>query len=201
MTVFEIPAPVRLGPESNGMRMTFEEFQSVEDWDECYRYELVHGSVIVTPPPGAGERKPNDVLGALLQQYEEHPDSTIDDTLPEQELVTSAGVRRADRVIWAGLGRTPDPASDLPTIVIELVSRSSRDRHRDYVEKRDEYAALGVAEYWVFDRFDRSLTVCHLDGRRTVVRPGETYTSDVLPGFELPLDRLLAAADKYAEQD
>lgn len=198
MTVFEMPVPTKLGPESNGMHMTIEEFQSVADWDESHRYELIRGVVIVTPAPSLGERNPNDELGYFLRTYRDAPGSTLDGTVPEHDIATSNGVRRADRVVWAGLGRVP-VAEDLPTIVIEFVSRSSRDRQRDYVEKRSEYAELGVAEYWVIDRFDRSLTVCFAGGGDRVVRAGESYETELLPGFTLPLDELLAAADRYGE--
>jgi Uma2 family endonuclease len=199
MTVFETAVPTRLGPESNGMHMTRAEFKAVDDWDESCRYELVHGVVIVSPPPSGGERGPNNLLGHLFEKYREaHPEIAFDDSLYEQEIETSAGIRRADRVVWTGLGRAPRLGVDLPSIVIEIVSRSTRDRHRDFVEKRAEYAALGIAEYWVFDRFDRSLTVCFADGSETVVPEEGVYETDLLPGFELPLATLLAAADRYA---
>jgi Uma2 family endonuclease len=199
MTVFETAAPVRLGLGSNGMRMTLAEFDAVTEWDEAYRYELLHGVVIVSPAPDIGERSPNDEFGFLLRTYRRTAGSTIDDTVPEHDVVTSSGKRRADRVIWAGLGRVPRPKVDVPTIVVEFVSRSTRDRHRDFVEKRAEYAELGVAEYWVVDRFDRSLTVCLADGTETVVPEEGVYETDLLPGFELPLATLLEAADRYAE--
>ena len=63
----------------------------------------------------------------------------------------------ADRIIWAGLGRQPKPRRDIPTIAIEFVSASKRERRRDYAEKRKEYLAAGVVEYWLFDRFERGL--------------------------------------------
>lgn len=199
MTVFERSAPTRLGPECAGMQMTHAEFDAVDDWDPNYRYELLHGILVVSPAPSPGERSPNGVLEYLLRNYQrECPDSTMDDTLFEHDVRTSAGTRRADRAIWAGLGRAPEPGVDLPTILVELVSATSRDRHRDYVEKRAEYAALGIAEYWVFDRFDRSLTVCRPGADDMVVREGEVYTTNLLPGFELELDELLEAADRYA---
>lgn len=205
MTVFEVDTPTRLGPESNGMHMTRHEFDAVRAWDENFRYELVNGIVLVTPAPGIGERSPNDVLGYLLRTYmETNPRGPLDETAPEQEVETSVGIRRANRALWIGLGRPPQPKRDLPTVVVEFVSESSRDRRRDYVEKRGEYRALGIAEYWVVDRFDRSLTACHVDGRQEVVREGNAYATPLLPGFELPLDRLLSAADRYAtpnEQD
>src|SRR5205085_1598421 len=77
---------------------------------------------------------------------------SLDATLPEQTVATGANRRRADRVIWAGLGRLPR-RGETPTMIVEFVSRGRRDRVRDYEEKRDEYIAIGVREYWVIDRF------------------------------------------------
>lgn len=203
-TVFDTEcAAVRLGPESNGMELTREEFLAVEDVDELYHYELLHGVVVVTPPPAAGERGPNDDLGFWLKLYrEQHAEgSVLDDTLPEQEINTRSCIRRADRVIWAGLGRQPDPKTDVPAIVIEFVSGSSRDRKREYEEKRKEYMGLGVKEYWIIDRFRRTLNVCRSAQDHTVFKESATYTTDLLTGFELPLEKLLAVADRWSTDD
>jgi len=179
------------------MLMTTDEFDAVREWEEGYRYELVHGVLIVSPPADIGERKPNDEFGHWLLTYRDtHSESTLDDTAPEQTLQTSTGRRRADRVIWTGLGRTPDYDADVPTIVIEFVSNSSRDRKRDYLEKRAEYAEIGVREYWVIDRFQRSMTVFRGADSEQVVHEPQTYTTNLLPGFELPLQKLLHIADR-----
>ena len=103
-------------------------------------------------------------------------------------------------MIWTGLGRAPKVKRDLPTIAVEFVSKAKRDRRRDYVEKRDEYLALGIAEYWVIDRFRRILTVFQAATPELVVPEGETYRTPRLPGFELPIARLFAVADEL-EQD
>jgi Uma2 family endonuclease len=179
--------------------MSVEEFQAIEDVDELFRYELIHGVVVVSPPAAEGERGPNGVMEFLLRSYEAtHPaGSAFNETLFEQELRTSAGIRRADRVIWCGLGRHPILGKDIPSIVVEFVSDSSRDRRRDYEEKRKEYAAIGVKEYWIIDRFRRTMTVCCGVDKPLIVREGDTFTTALLPGFELPLGRLLAVADRW----
>jgi Uma2 family endonuclease len=59
---------------------------------------------------------------------------------------------------------------------------------------------LGIQHYWVVDRFRRTLTVFKktADGYDTlVVAEHETYCPELLPGFELPLGRLLATADRW----
>jgi Uma2 family endonuclease len=199
-----VAIPRRIGPRSAGMSMTHEEFDAIPEgrWDDRYRYELIRGVLVVTPPPGPGERSPNDDLGHLLRSYKEtHPQgAALDATLPEQTVYATPQRRRADRAIWAGLGRVPDEEKDTPTIVIEFVSASRRDAERDYEAKRDEYLAAGVAEYWIIDRFKRIMTVYrNTPGGAVslVIKATETYQTDRLPGFVLPLSRLLARADDF----
>ena len=125
----------------------------------------------------------------------------MDDTLPEQTVVTRNNRRRADRVIWTGLGRQPDPKRDLPSIVAEWVSESKRDWQRDYLEKRQEYQEIGIAEYLIFDRFRRTLTVyrgSQQSPEELVLHDGEIYRTPLLPGFELPLTQLFAVADRWS---
>lgn len=193
---------VVLGLGLAGTRMTPEEFDAVEEYDENYRYELIHGILVVTPVPLPQETGPNERLGQSLLNYRDgHPQgASLDYTLMEQYVRTPDSLRRADRLIWAGLGRLPRIKEDVPTIVVEFVSASRRDRRRDYVEKRAEYLELGVAEYWIVDRFRRTLTVCRPGAEDLVVPETGTYRTDRLPGFELPLAPLLAAADLW-DQD
>jgi Uma2 family endonuclease len=184
--------------------MTPEEFDDRPEWhwDDRFRYELIRGILVVTPIAGPAERDPEDYLGYLLRLHQEtHPQgSAIDATLFEQYLAVGGDRRRCDRAIWTGLGRLPDLEKDIPSIVIEFVSASRRDRLRDYEEKLREYTALGVKEYWIIDRFRRIMTV-HQNrpaGVATlVVAEAGSYQTDLLPGFVLPLARLLARADDW----
>ena len=193
-----------LGPEHNGIRMTPEEFDAITEYDELYTYELIHGVLIVNPFRSPRERDPNEELGYLLRSYRDNhaSGSSLDSTLAEEYVRTSDSRRRADRVVWAGLGRQPDPATDVPAIVVEFVSAGRRNRRRDYVEKRDEYIALGVREYWIIDRFKRTLTVFRKTEKgqeEQVVQENEVYRPTLLPGFEVPLARLLALADRWGK--
>jgi Uma2 family endonuclease len=192
-----------LGPEHNGMLMTPQEFDAIEQYDDTYHYELIHGMLIVNPFPLESEVGPNEVLGAWLYIYKtQHPQgAALDATLPGRYVRTKDSRRRADRVIWAGFGRMPDWKRDLPTIAVEFVSAASRDRRRDYIEKRLEYLKLGVAEYWIIDRFKRTMTVVRKKAKAlqdTVLAEKETFRTPLLPGFELPLARLLEVADQMA---
>ncbi|HMC66770.1 MAG TPA: Uma2 family endonuclease [Gemmataceae bacterium] len=192
-----------LRPDSAGIRMSPREFDRAE-FVEGWRYELIDEVLVVMPPPLEAERDPNEELGHWLRTYQEsNPQgSPLDKTLPEQTVQTRRNRRRADRVIWAGLGRLPR-RNETPTIVAEFVSEGRREQTRDYEEKRDEYMEVDVQEYWIIDRFERIMTVYSRQGKRVrkrVIRENEIYTTPLLPGFELPLARLLALADQWSEE-
>jgi Uma2 family endonuclease len=187
--------------------MSPEEFDAVESVEPGWRYELVDGRVIIMVPPSIQSRRPNDELAYLLLKYQyEHPQgAALNDTVSEHLLKPGGARRVADRVIWAGLGRKPDHVDDVPAIAVEFVSEGRRNRTRDYDEKLREYVALGVREYWIIDRFDRTMTVWAAPSvaggevTATVVAADGTYRTPLLPGFELPLARILAAADRWSE--
>jgi Uma2 family endonuclease len=202
MSVAEVITVPLLGPHANGMLLTPEEFDAAEDWEPGYRYELVNGVLIVNPPPGFGERRPNDELGYILLLYQEtHPQgAALNDTVSEHTIKTKSNRRRADRAIWAGLDEFSNPDNTTPTIICEFVGKSSRDRKRDYVVERQEYREIGIEEYWIIDRYRRILTV-YRGGSEIVIQAGQTYTTPLLPGFELPLDRLLFHADRAVDSD
>src|SRR5436853_515671 len=124
MAVLELQKQANLvGPESNGILMTPQEFDRAE-FAEGWSYELINGVLIVTPIPLWNETDPNEELGYLLRRYkEDHPQgSSLNLTGQERIVKTGNNRRRADRVIWAGLGRLPH-RGEPPTIIAEFVSR------------------------------------------------------------------------------
>jgi Uma2 family endonuclease len=184
--------------------MTAKEFDGAE-FAEGWRYELIHGVLIVSPSPLENERDPNEELGHWLRTYQESHQSGfhLDATLPEQTIRTNGNRRRADRVLWIGLGRLPRKG-DTASVVVEFVSAGRRNRKRDYEEKRDEYQGIGIREYWIIDRFERRMTVYRFEGskpQRRLVKENQVYTTELLPGFELPLAGLLKFADRWPDED
>jgi Uma2 family endonuclease len=195
----------QIGLASAGILMTPEEFDAIDDYDECYRYELINGVLVVHAIPLPQETDPNELLGYLLIKYrEEYPQGTaLDTTLPQQYVRVRNGRRIADRLLWIGLGRLPNLRIDAAAIAVEFVSAGRRSWRRDYEYKRDEYRETGMQEYWIIDRFRRTLTVYRFTAagvQELVVPEADVYRTELLPGFELPLARLLAAADKWARQ-
>ena len=73
---------------------------------------------------------------------------------------------------------------------MEFVSAGKRNLMHNYDQKRDEYLAMGVREYWIVDRFARCLTVHRLSGtdkeQLILTELRDVYTTRLLPGFEIP---------------
>lgn len=204
MTTALLPPPVQaaapprhiIGPDDNGRLMSPEEFDALDQLDEESQLELINGVLIVNAAPGPVETDPNDELGHLLRMYGTQHPGVIDKTVYECYICVPNGRRRADRVVWIGLGRLPNLATDTPAIAVEFVSAGTRNRQRDYEVKRAEYAAAGVREYWIFDRFQRTLTVCRGEEVLTIAADA-TYTTPLLPGFQLPIAAILKCADDW----
>jgi len=196
--------PPKIGPQSNGMVMSPVEFDAIEEYDREYRYELIHGVLVVNPIPLSSHMSPNEYLGYLLIAYKlHHPQgNSLDDTLSERYVYVADGRRIVDRAIWAGLGRQPDDTQDPATIAVEFVSESKRDRVRDFEEKLAEYPVAGVKEYWIIDRFQRQMFAYRFHGRRRlpiITEEMGKYSTPLLPGFELPLASLLERSDAWTK--
>ena len=66
-----------------------------------------------------------------------------------------------------------------------------------WVEIRN--CSAGVEEYWIIDRFRRTLTVYRAVAPELIVPETKDYRTRLLPGFVLPLARILAVADRWGQ--
>jgi Uma2 family endonuclease len=70
---------------------------------------------------------------------------------------------------------------------MEVVSDGTENRQRDLEIKREEYAQAGIAEYWIVDPQEQTVTVLTLGGtayrEHGVFQHGQQATSVLLPGF------------------
>jgi len=81
-------------------------------------------------------------------------------------------------------------------LVMEVVSEGAKDRQRDLVKKRREYARAGIPEYWIVDPFEKRITVLKLAGKEYVVHgefsPDDTASSALLAGFTVDVGEAFA---------
>ncbi len=111
--------------------------------------------------------------------------------------------------LWEGKYREPDliflgpdrqkgaKYPDGADLVMEVVSDDPQSRRRDLQTKPSEYARAGIAESWIVDPHE-SVIVVHVlvDGayQTTTVSKGGIAKSTILPGLEVAVDDVLAAA-------
>lgn len=109
-----------------------------------------------------------------------------DDTYREPDIVLlrSAQDPRRQNRFWLG--------ADL---VVEVVSPDKPER--DLVDKRGEYAAAQIPEYWIVNPQNETITVLSLEGSRYVehgmFRRGATATSVLLEGCSVVVDAVFDA--------
>ena len=188
-------------PSTESQLLTFEEYLLYSEETDT-RYELVNGVLLEMPPESDGNlsiaRKlllelvkylPADwvVWGTEIEVSGRRATCRIPDLLVHTE-ESKAAVRNTPR---ATLTRDMPP----PALVIEVVSPGQINRDRDYRYKHTEYAARGIAEYWIVDPETQQVTRClWIDGlyEDAVYSGTEPIQSTVVPQFALTPAELFA---------
>lgn len=81
-----------------------------------------------------------------------------------------------------------------PLLVVEVVSPGQINRERDYEEKRAQYQAWGISEYWLLDPEQQVVMVLTLvDGayQEAVFSGQERIVSSLFPALVITAERLL----------
>jgi len=143
--------------------------------DDGNRYEVLAGTLLVTPSPGSAHQ---GVAVRLVALFGPHvlarrlglfsPGVVTLPPLTQLEPdVLVVPPRFAPGTPWAGISEH--------WLAVEIMSRSSRVYDREF--KRDAYLALGVHEVWLVDVRDRSIEVCVRGGAGRVVRDALTWSA------------------------
>ena len=131
--------------------LTLEQWDALE-LDPTRRWELSEGTLTMSPRPQLWHQRISKRLTRLLDDH--LPDGL--EALPEIEVITRAAfppsVRDPDIVVVPDRVFEHRPARVAATdvvLIVEIVSPGSRGT--DHVMKLHEYAAAGIAHYWIVD--------------------------------------------------
>lgn len=84
-----------------------------------------------------------------------------------------------------------DYLETIPELVVEV--RSKNDTWREIADKNQEYFDAGVQLVWVIDDDARTVTSCQNGQPDWTFRGTDTLTCHLIPGFSLPVSKLLVA--------
>ena len=176
------------------IRFTADDYKTLPETGP--RYQLLDGDLIhMSPAPSIPHQEAVGFLFSRLLtcavdgRLGRVIASPVDVHLSEHDVVQPdilfVSKERDDRIVHDGVHGAPD-------LIVEVLSPSTRDL--DLGAKRILYARHGVIEYWVMDLDDQSLSIYRLDEDVTTpklrLERDATLTSDVVPGFTLPLEEL-----------
>ncbi len=182
-------------------KVTVAEYLALETGFEC-RTELVNG--VVEPMPSESDLNQRIVM-FLLTLFLQQGVAFYCLRIGAELVVSGAGptVRMPDLMVLSeslsialeGQSRSLVTAEmPPPLLIVEVVSPNQAER--DYRFKRSEYAARGVAEYWVVDPIEARVTVFELVSG--FYEPHEfmgsaMIVSPVLSGLAVSADEVLKA--------
>lgn len=181
--------------------LTMADYLAYDDGTDA-RYELVDGELIEMPTESQGNL---DIAKYLLFELAKYVPIALISIGTELEVTgRRARCRRPDPLVHteascaalAGMQRailTRDMPP--PALVVEVVSPGTANRDRDYRYKHTEYAARGIAEYWIIDPETQQITLClWVTGQHenTVYTGDTSIVSTIVPSVTLTANQILA---------
>ena len=191
--------------------LTFNEF--IVQYGDNPRYELIDGELRDMEPTGSHEAVTGQIIGYIFVEILRSRRNWI---APKNCLIKppamAATALRPDAIVLDEAKLTREPLwqkepivcnGNTIELVVEVVSTNWQD---DYARKIEEYALLGIPEYWIVDYLgiggiafigkpkQPTFTVCQLVGEtynQQQFRLGESILSPTFPELQLRLDDIL----------
>lgn len=193
---------LKLGPADHGRRVGFDDFVSA-DFDLGHEYELIHGRIQVSPlPDPPADRLEIWLLRLLMDYARARPDVTNhvtnkariyvggrdDVSYPEPDIAAYHD--------YPSSQQSPRKWREInPVLVVEILDPDNPEK--DTARNVEVYLEVpSVKEYWIVDmragEATPTLLVYRRHGKRwrSVIEVpfSETYSTKLLPGFELIVD-------------
>ena len=172
------------------------------DWlTPSVKAEFINGEVVVHSPARDAHNGVVLRLAALLSAHNQAHALGGKVTAEKALIGLTRNDYEPDVAFWG-----PEKAAEIgpdttiypaPDLVVEVLSASTARRDRGV--KREDYAAHGVAEYWIVDADDETVTAHRIEaGQYRDERVGTTLESEVASGFAIPTRALFDDAAHLA---
>jgi len=161
--------------------------------------ELVDGRVEVLEMPTKSHQKMVHFLLSLFLEF--LTANRMGDAVgaPYRVRLRGETYREPDITVYLNehLDRFGERHGEGADLVVEVVSDDAAGRTRDYEDKRRDYAAARVPEYWIVDPVAQRITVLSLDNGNYAefgeFAAGSHAASKILDGFRLDVSTVFAA--------
>lgn len=184
-------------PLPNRLKLTHAEYRVFPN--DGRRHEILDGEHAASGAPGIRhQRVSRRLLRALDAAAEEHGVGEVFHG-PVAVVLSEFDVVEPD-LLFVAAERAAiirrDEIKGAPDLVVEVLSPSSR--RLDEIVKRKAYEDFGVQEYWIADPELETVKVYCRQGAgfgaptELAAERGETLTTPLLPGFELPLQTVFS---------
>jgi len=187
-------------------RMTFEEYLNYDDGTDT-RYELVNGVLVEM---GAESTINTQIAMFLVATFLQMGIPYYRLGIKQQIAVSSREVTARDPDLIVHSYESVEAIEGLkqallyanmpaPALVIEVVSPGEpgeKNYDRDYIEKRREYAARGISEYWLIDPHHQVVLVLRLQGKfyqEQRFTGAMAIASPTFPNLSLTAEQILKA--------
>ncbi|GET43314.1 Uma2 family endonuclease [Microseira wollei] len=192
--------------------LTVDEF--IKQYGDSARYELIDGELIDMEPTGPDEQV-SAFIGRKLNVEIDRQDATY--FIPHRCLLKLLGTETAFRPALIVLDRTrlideplwqQEPVITLGTSIKLIVEVVSTNWQNDYARKVEDYALLGVAEYWIVDALgvggreyigkpkQPTITICNLvedEYDKQLFQGNNLLVSSVFTQLRLTAEQVFAA--------
>ena len=197
--------------QANPKSLTVDEF--IAQYGVQDQYELIDGELIDVEPTGLHEQ----VIGFLARKLNVEIDRlNLPYFIPHRCLIRVSNdiAFHPDVIVLDQTQLVQEPLWQSQPVVtsgaaIKLIAEVvSTNWQNDYARKVEDYALLGVPEYWITDYLglggreyigkpkQPTVTICQLDDdfyQKTQFRQGNILTSEVFPELQLPASAIFAA--------
>lgn len=179
-------------------KASYEEYMAlVESSDQ--RYELIDGEIYLLASPKVNHQMVvNEISGHFYNFFRGKKCRPLTAPLDVRlygfatKFEEDPNVVQPDVVVICDLDKinSDNKYEGVPTLVVEVLSPSTKGK--DMVLKLNLYMKSGVAEYWVVDLEQKSLTQYAFSPERDLskviaFREGDTISSTAFPGLEIPI--------------
>ncbi|MEH1856593.1 MAG: Uma2 family endonuclease [Nostoc sp.] len=198
--------------QSASKLLTVDEF--ISHYGECDRYELIDGELIHMEPTGPHEQV-SALIGRKLNVEIDRQDLSY--FIPHRCLIKLLGTETAFRPDVIVLDQTQlinEPLWQLEPVItsgnsIKLIAEIvSTNWQNDYARKTEDYALLGIPEYWIVDYLgiggreyigkpkQPTVTICNLiedEYQKQLFKNNDQLISSIFPNLQLTAQQIFSA--------